>query len=389
MYGAARALDHPKPLAAPAGFSQGVNRLGNVYYRDEYFPLDHLHGKLALQEALDLHPDFLDRLSDGIVQADLRDAAYLDIETTGLSGGGGSCAFLVGVGTFDGLAFRVRQFFLANPSGEAAMLTGLAETVERCNAFVTYNGKSFDLPQLADRYAIARLLPGGDGLPHIDLLHITRRLYGRSMGSCRLSDVEQRLLGFKRHEDMPSAAIPGAYSSSLTHASVRRLHSVFEHNTLDVLSLPAALAYLSRVAGEFCEMTPDLHLALGRWDESRSRDASAVQHYRQARELDANGDEGGEAACRLARLYRHQHDWERCFELWHDETAQATSRVRLVRAFIELAKLYEQRLSDRDEALALCTHALGIVQDSPPSIFVTTRPRLEKQIERLRSRLAR
>jgi hypothetical protein len=269
------------------------------------------------------------------------------------------------------------------------MLAGLAETVERCKAFVTYNGKSFDLPQLANRYAISRLMPGGDGLPHIDLLHITRRLYGRSIGSCRLSDVEQRLLRLKRHEDVPSAAIPGAYSSYLTHASVRRLHPVFEHNTLDVLSLPAALAYLSRVAGEFCEMTADLHLALGRWDESRRRDASAVQHYRQAWELDANGDEGGEAAWRLARLYRRQREWQRCFELWHDETAQATSRVRVVRAFIELAKLYEQRLSDRDEALALCTHALGIVQDSLPSIFVTTRPRLEKQIERLRLRLAR
>ena len=269
------------------------------------------------------------------------------------------------------------------------MLTALAETVERCRAIVTYNGKSFDLPQLAARYALARLLPGGPGLPHIDLLHITRRLYGRSLGTCRLADVERRLLRLKRHEDVPSAAIPGAYSSYLTHANVRRLHPVFEHNTLDVVSLPAALAHLSSVAGEFCETTAEAHLALGRWDESRGRDASAITQYRLAWELDANGDEGGEAVMRLARLYRHQGDWQRCFELWHDESGQATSRLRLVRAFVELAKLHESRLKDHDEALALCTQALGIVQDSPPSIFVTTRPRLEKQIERLRLRLAR
>src|SRR3954454_17319995 len=151
MYGDATGADHPKLLNVPEGFSRGYNRLGNVYYCDEYFPLDHLQGKIALAEALDLHPEFLDRLGDGVLKYDLRDAAYLDIETTGLSGGVGSYAFLVGVGTFDNLAFRVRQFFLADPSGEAAMLAGLAETVDRCKAFVTYNAKSFDLPQLAGR----------------------------------------------------------------------------------------------------------------------------------------------------------------------------------------------------------------------------------------------
>src|SRR5436190_1380912 len=91
----------------PVGFSYGINRLGAAYYRDEHFALDHRHGRVPLEEALELHPEFVDRLGEGLSQADLRGAAYLDIETGVLS----SHAFLVGVGTFEGFGFRVRQFF--------------------------------------------------------------------------------------------------------------------------------------------------------------------------------------------------------------------------------------------------------------------------------------
>src|SRR5215211_5769538 len=119
-------------IDVPRGFSRGVNRLGAVYYRDEFFARDHDHGKVALGEALELHQAFIDRLGD-YTEADLRHAAYLDIET----GGSSTHAFLIGVGSFEGFGFRVRQFFLADPSAEAAMLAGLNETLDRCRTVVT------------------------------------------------------------------------------------------------------------------------------------------------------------------------------------------------------------------------------------------------------------
>src|SRR4051812_37626316 len=192
----------PRTAVLPPGVSRGANALGDVFYRDEFFPLDYSHGKVRLETALSLHPDLLDRLGEGIEQDHLRDAAYLDIETTGLSGGTGTYAFLVGVGTFEGYLFRVRQFFLADPGGEPAMLLALNETVERCRSIVTFNGRSFDMPQLATRYAMARLPCIGQSLPHIDLLPPARRLFNKSLESCRLSEIERSLFGLTRFHDV-------------------------------------------------------------------------------------------------------------------------------------------------------------------------------------------
>ena len=110
--------------------------------------MDHLHGKVRLDGALGLDEVLAARLGPGLTSRHLQRAAYLDIETTGLSGEMGSFAFLVGVGTFDNLAFRVRQFFLTQPDQETAMLAALSETLARCDCLVTFNGRGFDLPQL-------------------------------------------------------------------------------------------------------------------------------------------------------------------------------------------------------------------------------------------------
>jgi uncharacterized protein YprB with RNaseH-like and TPR domain len=366
-------------LAAPEGFSRGVNQYGDVYFRDEFFALDHLHGKVPLGEALQLHPEFIDRLGD-FTDAELASAAYLDIET----GGPSTHAFLVGVGTFEGLYFRVRQFFLAGPFAEDAMLMALTETLERCRVVVTYNGKSFDLPQLAMRYDFAGLPSGALDLPHVDLLLITRRLFARTLGSCRLADVERRLLRLKRQGDVPSSAIPGLYANYLRRANLRALHPVFEHNLLDVLSLPAAMAYLGSVAGEFEEDTAVRHLALGRWDESRGRIESAIAQYRAAWQTDPDGTDGGEAVWRLAKMLRC--DPHASMAVWQEEASRTKSVSRRVRALIELSNLHERRLRNHNEALSLCLEALEIVQDAPSSLFVKTRPQLEKRIERLQMR---
>src|SRR5262245_56877932 len=109
-------------VSPPTGFTTGDNQFGQVYFRDQFFDLEHRHGKVPLASALRLDTDLLERLAPNITQEHLRDAAYLDIETSGLSGGTGTYAFLIGIGTFEALSFRVRQFFLAEPSGERAML---------------------------------------------------------------------------------------------------------------------------------------------------------------------------------------------------------------------------------------------------------------------------
>ena len=46
--------------------------------------------------------------------------AFLDTETTGLAGGTGTCAFLIGVGSIEPAGFRLRQFFMRDYGEEAS-----------------------------------------------------------------------------------------------------------------------------------------------------------------------------------------------------------------------------------------------------------------------------
>ena len=128
---------------------------------------------------------------------------FLDLETTGLSGGAGTVAFLVGLGAFDADgAFRTQQFFLSGFAGERAMLPAVAEAVEGRPLVVTYNGGSFDLPVMETRWLFHRLAPALEGRPHLDMLPPARRLWRDTMSggerSCRLVALEEALLGFRR-----------------------------------------------------------------------------------------------------------------------------------------------------------------------------------------------
>ncbi|HXH21409.1 MAG TPA: ribonuclease H-like domain-containing protein [Dehalococcoidia bacterium] len=366
--GVARGRLPPRPktaVALPRGFKTGRNRLGEVHYRDQYWSLDHRHGEYELAAALDLDPVLADRLAPGLPGLDLRAAAFLDIETTGLSGGTGTYAFLVGLGTFEAFSFRVRQFFLADPSGEAAMLSELTDALDRRGLVVTYNGKSFDLPQLATRYTLSRLLGPLQGMFHIDLLHPARRLFGRRLESCRLADVEREVLGLRRPGDVPSWLIPGLYFAFIRRRDLAGLHPVFEHNTLDVLSLPSLLAALNSAAGAAAEGDAAHLLALGRWDEQRGRLQEAASLYRRAWLAESDPHTGGEAAWRLARLLRREGAWDECAAVWRAEEASAASIVRVVRARVELAKMAEHRDRDLPRALTLARAAAALLQRHP------------------------
>jgi uncharacterized protein YprB with RNaseH-like and TPR domain len=342
---------------------------------------------VALSAAFEVDDILLSRLGAGLRRQDVAQAAYLDIETTGLSGEMGAFAFLVGVGTFENLAFRVRQFFLTDLDDEPAMLTALTETLERCRCIVTFNGSSFDLPQLLTWYAMAGL-PAPLGLPHIDLLHPARRLYARGLRSCRLAEVERELLGLRRHGDVAGASIPALYLSAMRRRSLRGLPPLFEHNSLDVLSLVAFLAYLRIDAGEAVEADAAHHLALAKWDEATSNSDAAVRQYRKVLELDRRTEIGGEAAVRLGRLLRTRGCSASCEALWLEELATTSSPIRQIRARIELARITEKGQKRPVVALAHAEEAVAQIDAaSLRGFFAKSRPALEKRILRLQRKV--
>ena len=213
--------------------------------RHEVQPAEYVHGCVRLGDALRAGADVVARIACdpelGAFRAER--ALYLDIETTGLSGGAGTYPFLVGVGAFEGEVFRVRQFFLRHPGGERALLAEVAELVAAGECVVTFFGKSFDRHRLEDKMRLHGVPTPFPGKPHLDLYHPFRRLYRGSLPDGKLQTCERGLLGLEREDDLSGAYAPAAW---FDHQAGRPhlLEQVFRHNLLDVWSLVALVAHL-------------------------------------------------------------------------------------------------------------------------------------------------
>ena len=154
---------------------------------------------------------------------------YLDTETTGLAGGTGTYAFLVGAGYFDGDAFEVRQYFMRDLDQEPALIAALEGLLGRFDGLVTYNGNGFDLPLLETRFVLARRRWRGD-TAHLDLLRPARRLWSARLPDCRLGTVEERVLSFERENDLPGRPDPLGLLRLSAPEGPGQLPRVFEHN---------------------------------------------------------------------------------------------------------------------------------------------------------------
>ncbi len=204
-------------------------------------PRERFHGRLPLSA--------LERPLPCLTGAGGREAAdwlFLDTETTGLSGGSGTLAFLVGLARFRDGCLQVRQYLITRFAGEEAMLRRVAGEIEGGETLVSYNGKSFDLPLLATRLRLHRLENPLTELSHLDLLHPVRRRFARQWENCRMATVERNLLGFARSGDLPGSEAPRAWLDYVRQGSWRRLPGVIRHNRLDLMSLAVLLPALEQ-----------------------------------------------------------------------------------------------------------------------------------------------
>jgi uncharacterized protein YprB with RNaseH-like and TPR domain len=202
-----------------------------------------MHGSADIGSLADLPPDLFECLSAGpIAQSPPGEWAFLDTETTGLAGGAGTCAFLIGVGRITGEGFRVRQFFMRDHGEEASVLDALARHLAEFRVMVTYNGRAYDQPLLETRYRLNRARPPFARMEHLDLLHGARRLWKLRFESCRLVDLENQVLGFERQGDLAGALIPYVYFEYLRTRDAARMFPIFHHNAMDILTLACLTA---------------------------------------------------------------------------------------------------------------------------------------------------
>jgi len=173
-----------------------------------------------------------------------------DTETTGLAGGSGTRAFMIGAADWQGRALRIRQLLITTLAAEGAMLAEFANWLRADSVLVSYNGRSYDAPLLATRYRLARQGNPLAGLAHLDLLHPTRRRYKGVYENCRLATIERQLLGVVRDDDLPGSEAPAAWLNYLRGGSAANLRRVATHNATDLSSLAALLLRLSSQAPE-------------------------------------------------------------------------------------------------------------------------------------------
>jgi uncharacterized protein len=234
---------------------------------DRRYESDRWHGDVQIGDC-ELNDFDSVRLLDSGITADpgtpTPRAVFIDLETTGLSGGAGTVAFLVGCAYFDAGALQVRQFLLSSFTAERALLAAAAELFDAADLIVTYNGKTFDVPVMETRWAFHRMPAALDEVPHFDMLHPARRLWrSRSTitglspeggshedaGGCRLTTLERVLLNLRRVGDVDGFEIPGRFFQFLRTGDARPLEPVLEHNRLDLVSLAAVTSRALRLAG--------------------------------------------------------------------------------------------------------------------------------------------
>ncbi|MBI4551122.1 MAG: ribonuclease H-like domain-containing protein [Candidatus Latescibacteria bacterium] len=165
---------------------------------------------------------------------------YLDIETTGLSG---VPLFLIGLMHLDGDRIRVVQLLARDYSEESPLLAHLAEVFPRFDCLVTFNGQTFDLPYIRDRFfanALRCRFPGR----HLDLLPFARRRWRAKLPDCKLQTLERWVCGRRRDGDIPSSDIPETYHLFVRTGNAALIRPILDHNALDLVTMGELLLRL-------------------------------------------------------------------------------------------------------------------------------------------------
>jgi uncharacterized protein len=351
---------------------------------------------------------------------------FLDTETTGLAGGTGTYAFMVGIAWWDAGGLQVEQFFLRDLDEEHSLLLELSERMKQRPVLVTFNGKSFDWPLLETRYRMTRTVPAFSPKLHLDLLHPARQLWRLQLGSVRLKDLERHVLGgnsrsleWSRHDDIDSSLIPQMYFDYLRGGPAEPLVGIFRHNQMDLRGLAALAGKILALLDSGNGIASAAHaetrdpievLGLSRIMRNRGHSTRARELYETALRFGLPRPVERLAQRELAQLAKRELDYTRAISLW-DALRQAPSQAKgkeapllaedaqralesAIEAAEQLAIYYEHRVKQPRRALDLIRAAISELQAAQrDGKFATDRAgkveaRLARRLTRLERRCA-
>jgi len=357
---------------------------GPCFVVETRFPRPHMHGHHQLADVLRLErpSSLLAQLArdERLSKQEFRTAIFFDIETSGMGIGAGVYAFMVGFGTFEGDEFCLRQYFLRDYCEEEAMLHLLDQQIQERSWWISFNGRTFDLPILQARFTCGRRRMPLAAAPHLDLLYPARQLWRKRLRSCALSSLEAGVLGAPRDADVPGWLVPQLYFEYLRYGDTSYMPRVFYHNAQDILSLVTlsarSEAVLRNAGCEAVEHATDLYslgVVLGANDRPDLAQVSLERALLQGLPIELEN----EALHHLGRLLRRTGLTDRALAVW-----QALRARGELSAYLELAKEYEHHRRDPVSALRVVTEALSLQE--LPAKGACSAPELRQRLERLR-----
>jgi uncharacterized protein YprB with RNaseH-like and TPR domain len=326
-------------------------------FTENQYSLDVHYGKIILSAGLKISGHILACLSQDpeFEDIDLSTALFLDLETTGLSGGTGTVPFNIGMGYFRDDKFLVGQYFLSELAAEAQMIQDLARFLEEHDfqSVVTFNGKSFDIPLLETRFILHRIPFRLAGLPHLDFLFPARSLWKHKVESCRLSFLAHEILATGREEDIPSAEVPWRYFQYLQNRDFELIEPVLYHNSEDILSLLGLVILGAAILSddpESCEIDAMDFFGAGKVLEKIGHNEKAADYYSRALDGALSEEIGLSTRRRLASQYKRSQQWDKALPLWKEMTDSEFASSDLLYSLRELSMYFEHREKDFREA---------------------------------------
>ena len=282
----------------------------------------------------------------------LEDFLFVDTETTGLRGGAGTVAFLIGAGRFEGETLKVKQYLIRDYPQEAQMLRQVFSLFRRAQCVVTYNGASFDMPLLESRATVNRLQEQFALSLHLDLIHAARRVFKLRIRQCSLGSIEERVFGEAREDDLPGADIPGRYFEYLKSRDEGLMDAVIRHNFTDIASLARLMLDICRLHEAPLEAGHQKDIfSIGKVYEKHGEVRRAAACFRACTDRDLRVMAG----VRLADMYKRHRE--------NPEAAAAyeqllSARDASVHVYTALAKIYEHRLREPARALEIARQGM-------------------------------
>lgn len=324
----------------------------NCYITGTRFPLD----KIFLPDGILPLMQGDEKLPQSIRPEEL---LFLDTETTGLSGGAGTLAFLVGVGTIEAHELIVRQYLMRDYDEEVFVLQHTQQHLRACRTLITYNGRSFDMPLLSSRFIMQRMPMDVSALPHADLLHTARRVWKLRLQRCTLAALEEHIFHEPRQDDLPGAEVPQRYFQYLKTHNLALLDDILRHNAQDIATLARLLFLLAELhtAPMLAEHIQDIY-SLGRIYDKRGKLEEARACYRAA---DA-GSMSTLSRAHLADSFRRSKRPEAAAAIYEKMIA---ARQGGAAPYIALCKLLEHKLHNPAKAADIARKGLLLLADRP------------------------